>query len=121
MDAFKNLYDQSINQVQLIKYSLDREKEEKKVSKETLLKLQSESDEKALIGKVMHEMLMVKQAAAETNRKRENQLNELRKFKMESEKLTHEVAKKEEESFEVFSVYRKKVLDLQEENESLKK
>ena len=84
-------------------------------------KLQSESDEKALIGKVMHEMLMVKQAAAETNRKWETQLNELRKCKMENEKLSNEVVKKEEEAFEVFSMYRKKVLDCQEENESLKK
>ena len=72
MDTFKDLYEASIHQVQLLKYSLDRDKEEKRVNKETLLKLQSDSDEKALIGKVMHEMLMVKQAAAETNRKRES-------------------------------------------------
>ena len=121
MDTFKDLYEASIHQVQLLKYSLDRDKEEKRVNKETLLKLQSDSDEKALIGKVMHEMLMVKQAAAETNRKRESQLNELRKHKMEGEKLTNEVARKEEEAFEVFSIYRKKVIDLQEENEGLKK
>ena len=31
---------------------------------------------------------------------------------MEGEKLTNEVARKEEEAFEVFSIYRKKVIDL---------
>ena len=120
LQTFRNLYECSIDTCKTLKIVIEKNRSELSNYKGTIRDLQSSSDEKNLIGKLYHQVMLSKWREGQIAHKYERYIDENRKFKMEIKSVDVKIHEKEDEISEIFAFYNEKVLELEKQTDTLK-
>lgn len=110
LNTFRTLHEAAVNEAKNLKLSISRDKDEVTQLRSAVIDLQSESDEKALIGKLYKKNLNIKWSEANGNQRYDVLLDNMRKLKIENSDLTTKLKNKDAELFEIQSVFTEKLM-----------
>ena len=110
LTTFKNLYEVSVNHTKTMRMVLERGKHETEQLQLALRDLQATADEKALIGKLYHQVMVSRWNEGQMNKKFDGQMDLLRKFKIEAASIQTQLGEREEEIIEVYALLREKAM-----------
>ena len=110
LHTFRTLHEAAVNEAKNLKLSIARDKDEVTQLRNAVIDLQSESDEKALIGKLYKKNLNIKWSEANGNQRYDVVLDNIRKLKIENSDLSMKIKNKDVELFDIQSVFTEKLM-----------
>ncbi|EGR27290.1 hypothetical protein IMG5_198820 [Ichthyophthirius multifiliis] len=110
----KNLHEFASNQVKELLISNERKKFETESLQETIKELQSTSDEKAIVGKLQHSLMIAKYNQSQTNIKYDNLIHDLEKYQQQLQITEFELNEANQDSIESREVLRQKIYDYED-------
>ena len=110
LNTLRNLYEAAVNEAKNLKLSSARNQDEINQLRAAVMDLQSESDEKTLIGKLYKTNLNMKWSEANTNQRYDLLLDEMRKLKIENSKLEARLKSRDDELYEMQSAFTEKLM-----------
>ncbi|EAR96949.2 EF-hand pair protein (macronuclear) [Tetrahymena thermophila SB210] len=110
----KDLHEFSSNQVKDLLITLERKKFETEHLHETIKDLQSLSDEKAVVGKLQHSLMVSRFNQAQTNIKYDNLIHDYEKQQYEVQILEHELAESKDDAIETREILRQKITEYED-------
>eukprot|EP01017_Pseudomicrothorax_dubius_P040838 TRINITY_DN6464_c0_g2_i2.p1 TRINITY_DN6464_c0_g2~~TRINITY_DN6464_c0_g2_i2.p1 ORF type:complete len:635 (-),score=204.55 TRINITY_DN6464_c0_g2_i2:36-1940(-) len=108
-DSFRELYEAAVHQVKVLKMTNERRLGETEALEIAIKDLQSNSDEKVLIGKLHHQLLFLKYNEGVLGKKYEASLDELRRKNKELVSLENRTQIKENEWIEMTDLFVERV------------
>lgn len=109
LTTFRNLHQAAASEAKSLRMAIGRDEDEKEQLRKAIRDIQSESDEKTLIGKLYNEILTKKWSEANMNERQERVLDELRKLRIENNDLEVKLKTKDDELFELQASYSEKL------------
>lgn len=115
LDTFRSLHEAAVRDVKTLRVAVVRTDDEIQHLRKEIRDMQSETDEKALIGKLFNQVLSEKWNEGAFNKKFETTLDDLRKARMDAKNYESKLKKKEDEYFEIHVTLNEKISILERE------
>ena len=108
-NTFRNLYQASMHQTSVLRISVEKSRSEVTTFKKTIKELQGSGDRESMIGKLYYSLMISRWNEGEVNKKYDGILTEFRRVANSLRSIEEKVDEKEDEIYEVHTVYKEKI------------
>lgn len=112
-NTFRNLYQASLQQTSTLRITVEKSRGEVRTFKRTIKDLQGSGDRESMIGKLYYSLMIARWNEGEVNKKYESMLTEFRRVVLSLSTIEEKVDSKEDEIYEIHTVYKEKQLLLE--------